>query len=206
MNQEVQTLRDEVMNFISSNYDCCAEDADKEVLGGWLDEKLSGLVTNLQVRLTLSGVAAEIEADEDMEEDMDMEEDEDMEEEEDMDMEEPAPVQNMTAGEWLASAPPEIQAVVGDALKLKQQRKAAMIENMVGNVKGPGKTKLAERLSAKSLEELQELAALVPNRVSRPSPEAPSYFGAAVPVYNAAPAPDEILDLPVINWGGKQGA
>lgn len=110
----------------------------------------------------------------------------------------------MTANQWLESAPPEIQSVVTNALKVMTDQKRELVLKLVANHRGTadGKEALAQKFMKKSIEDLQELFQLLPqptNNFFNSSPTA-NFFGAQ----GAAPQHDEqpMEDLPIltVNW------
>ena len=109
--------------------------------------------------------------------------------------EEPAPSKPITADEWMAAAPLEIQSVVRNALATELQAKVDLSKIILAN---KANTFKEDQLLAKPVSELQAIAALAKVEEVRPS-----YFGAAVPVGNQQkPVVDEndFLPLPTINW------
>lgn len=93
----------------------------------------------------------------------------------------------MTDQEWLDSAPEGIRSVVMNALKHEQAEKTKLIEKLTANVEGIEKKRMAARLGASSLEDLQDLEKLIP---AKPEPTANArrfnYAGAGTTTQNAA--------------------
>jgi hypothetical protein len=100
----------------------------------------------------------------------------------------------VTADEWMAAAPPEIQSVVRNAMESERQQKEALIEVILANKSNVFKK---EHLLLKPVDELTAIAALAKVEEVRPS-----YFGSAVPATNQKVKVDEndFLPLPTINW------
>jgi hypothetical protein len=103
----------------------------------------------------------------------------------------------VTADEWMAAAPPEIQSVVRNAMETEKQQKMALVKTITANKLNVFKE---EQLMVKPLDELQAIAAL-----AHAEPKVTSYFGASVPaqVANTKQEVEEPLMLPVVNWAEK---
>lgn len=116
-----------------------------------------------------------------------------------------------TADQWFADAPPEIRAAVQNAMRIEQTERRRLVDRLVANVgNAEQKAALSAKLMRKPLDELQETLALVPVANAQPqwSDLQALYLGAAGgPVANvAAPASDDLLDLPTMNYGPEAGA
>jgi len=124
-------------------------------------EKLNELVNNAMPPALAKGLAAKkagkaapVEDDE-----------EDMEEDDMEDEEEPAPKKDMTAlrrpkmsaNQWMASAPPELQRLVANAQRVEADRRNQLIETITANTNCPFDE---EALMARSLEDLEAFAAM----------------------------------------------
>lgn len=131
------------------------------------------------------------------------------------------PARVLTEQEWLASAPPRIQAMVNNAFARDEQEKAQLILQLTANVtQEPEKTNLTNWLQAQTVDNLRNMVKLHPTRQQSqqtpsfipPSPQ-PSYqlASAPAPVQNVAPPQQQqtnnqdpdILPLPSMDW--KQG-
>lgn len=112
------------------------------------------------------------------------------------------PAKQPTANEWLATAPPEIKSAVQNAMAIEKAERTKLVERLTANLQGDAKTKLTTRLQGKPLDELRDLAELLPTANTQ-EPDlisVPSFLGAGWaggPVGNGEP---ELLDLPVMNW------
>jgi hypothetical protein len=101
----------------------------------------------------------------------------------------------ITADEWMAAAPPEIQSVVRNAMETEHLQKLEQVKIITAN-----KANLftEDQLLKRPLGELRAIAALAKVEESRPS-----YFGSSVPATNAQSDKvdeDDYLAIPVINW------
>lgn len=67
----------------------------------------------------------------------------------------------MTANEWMASAPPEIQGAVRASMQIVEREKKALVKQLTANVSGD-KTTWSNRLMLKPIEELREMQQLLP--------------------------------------------
>jgi hypothetical protein len=109
-----------------------------------------------------------------------------------------------SAAEWLAAAPPEVQSAVRNAMKLEQQQKAAIVEQIVTNgdyADDSERDADAKELMGLSLDDLQKQLRRS-GRVARQEPEyAPLYYGAAGgPTTNAKDDSDNLLPSLTVNW------
>lgn len=132
------------------------EDADRDFLNDMADDKLSKLVANCD--MPAKGAAKAPAAP--------VEEEEEEEEEEAVVPGKKPPVANkgteLTAAEWYAQAPAEVKEAVKGALAVNAERKQELVERIVANAAADKRDALAKRLSAKSLDELRDIAELVP--------------------------------------------
>lgn len=209
--------REDVIDSLVSNCDCFDEE-DRDTLNSFEDKKLK----KLHDQLVDNAMYA------------DDEEEEDPEEEEEMMEEEEAPKKKLfmsknkkkyasnrrnddiaqdilnnrkkpqTAEEWFATAPPEIQSAVRNAMTLEQQTKKGLLDQLTANVNDDQVKRVLNRLKDKSIEELQDLVALLPPARTI---SAPNFIGASVPYPNqttnerAIDKDDEdTLPLPTINY------
>jgi hypothetical protein len=94
-----------------------------------------------------------------------------------------------TADEWFAAAPPEIQSAVRNAVEIERRERTALVDRLVANAAGDAQARLRQRLSARPLDELRDMLAMLPAPAEAPfgGPQQPAlYFGAAGgPVANA---------------------
>lgn len=111
-----------------------------------------------------------------------------------------------TMQEWLASAPPEAQSVWNNAVEIHERAKHALIERLVANAAQADVARARKVLDAKPLDELETLAALLPEpaanqTVTVPAGMAPLYIGQGPVISNSRPQvdPDDCLQLPVWN-------
>ena len=108
--------------------------------------------------------------------------------------------------DYLASLPPHVRTRIQNAEIIETREKQKYIDELVSNVTDDEmEAKLRNRLSNKSLDELRDLANLVPNsQMAR----TPSYFGSqgVSPATNSnrntntAVDSDDVLPLPTIDW------
>ena len=113
---------------------------------------------------------------------------------------------NMTDEEWFNSAPPGVAAVVANAMKLANDEKAKIIEQLTVNLSGPAKKQAVMIYANNTLDELKVLAPSVVNnaqpRVMVPGPQR-NFTGAASPgrvTTNKNKSESEPLIPPTINW------
>ena len=107
----------------------------------------------------------------------------------------------LTANEWLASAPPEIQSTVRYAMSIEKKERDGLVARLVANVQGRQREALQKRLAGKPLDELYDLLALAP-RTAEP---VVNYLGAAGADLTANVSHDEdnYLPLPAMNYSEK---
>jgi len=119
-----------------------------------------------------------------------------------------------TIDTWFASAPPEVQSVVRNAMAREDAEKLELIGKLTANASDEQKKKLLPKFSQLSISDLQDLVGLIP--VQNKAAEAPisAWFGNQPGIVsNSGPAPkpaatttstdDDILELPTINWGSE---
>jgi hypothetical protein len=122
-------------------------------------------------------------------------------------------MKNLTANEWLESAPPEIAEVVNNAMKFANDEKAKRIEKLTANLSGAKKTDMIRKLANNSLEALDDLLSLIPEQSQQVHVSAPvaglsrarNFSGAATPGSITANKGSqkreaEPLVVPTINW------
>lgn len=109
-----------------------------------------------------------------------------------------------TADEWFATAPPEIQSAVRNAMTLEQQAKKGLLDQLTANVADDQIQKVLNQLKSKSIDELKDLLSLLPPARAI---AAPSFIGASVPGPNYTgneraldKDDDDILPIPTINY------
>jgi len=108
-----------------------------------------------------------------------------------------------TADEWFASAPPEVQRVVQNALKAEREEKESLVETLTENLTGNEKARLTTNLLGEPIEKLRDLVMLIPRK--RTAPPTGSMFPPVVPVGNKKEtADDDLLLMPTINWEAPQ--
>lgn len=112
----------------------------------------------------------------------------------------------LTDEEFIANAPPGVRAMLERMMDLEAKEKAQVIRKITANVADEDERKRYEkRLAGKELSELNDIAALIPEKPSRQQAP-PVYFGSAFgPAANANypeqdDDPDDILPMPVQNW------
>lgn len=117
-----------------------------------------------------------------------------------------APKENkaMTTAEYIAAAPAEIRDVLTNGLAAHEAQKTELVGKIMANANNKFSQ---EFLAAKSLQELQGLAALATTEAPAPAanyggrvPMFAGQFTPAAPTANAANGEDNILPLPVINF------
>lgn len=114
----------------------------------------------------------------------------------------------MTVNQWLATAPPEVQVVVRNAMQRDAEDKDNFIQEIVANVNNPYTDEMLQSMTTEQLRPLAQLARQpVRNRANasaNPRYPVANYYGASTPVNNAAKkseySTDDLLIPPVINW------
>lgn len=102
----------------------------------------------------------------------------------------------LTAQQYIQQAPPEIAAVLNNALASMEQEKAGLVKTITANANNPF---TAEFLNTKGLDELRGLARLAGTQPTQNAMFLPNYTGAAggmPPTANATPP----APLPVPTW------
>lgn len=115
---------------------------------------------------------------------------------------------NLTAEEWLASAPPEIAEVVHNAMQFATNEKAKLIETLTANLSGEAKKSMIRKLATNTLDQLKDIATLLPEKAAVSTPSTPGirrqtiFSGAATPgsVTANTQKKSEPLIPPTINW------
>ena len=111
----------------------------------------------------------------------------------------------MTTNQWLAQAPPEVQVVVRNAMRVDAEVKEELVEAITANANNPFSE---EQLFSMTTEQLRPLAQLAATASSRREehvrPTVNNFFGAAAPVSGRsrqqAPKEEDMLIPPTINW------
>ncbi len=116
----------------------------------------------------------------------------------------------MTTNQWLATAPPEVQVVVRNALAIDEQRKEELIEAITANANNPYSEEQLYSMNTLQLEPLAQLAAKpqapVRNQNNKPRQSVANFYGAqgaprqTAPVNNAFEPEEGLLEVPTINW------
>lgn len=115
-----------------------------------------------------------------------------------------------TAEEWFATAPPEIQAAVKNAMTIEQQSRQALLNQLTENVLEDHLPRVLNVLKDKSIPELQSMLSLLP---PARAVAAPSFIGASVPypqqTSNQRPLDDnddDVLPMSTINYEAEYAA
>lgn len=119
------------------------------------------------------------------------------------------PAKPVTLNQFLTQAPPEVRALLTNALKVEQEQKDQLIEQITDNEHNEFNP---EYLKQQDLPMLKALAKLANN--SQPEQSLATnrflhadYSGAAGPIGNAGGGAkfddNDVLEIPTINWGGK---
>jgi len=216
-----QTMdREKTINYLIANCGCWEED-DREVLNNFPDEKLESLKTHVEQHVQLTNnakppkkmTAADL-TDNELQAELDRrtaptgntssqgnKTGESISDKEVADIVNSAKVK--TYDDWMNEAPPEVKEVVENAKKLQDSQKLALVRRLVANSKAADEKLEAftRNLLKKSMEELQEMAEILPQAHPERQP-VPSYFGASVPptINLTDEEEDDYLDSPVINW------
>jgi hypothetical protein len=205
MKKLTDNQRTKIADFMIENCDCW-EETDREVLNAMTDEKLTALQAHVEKVQQTEAVANAVKQGFEHgdvgftfnEKTLKFEGKDKPKPKEPVvanKAEDPAPAKPITADEWMAAAPPEIQSVVRNALATELQAKQDLAKVILANKANMFQE---DALLMKPVSELQAIAALAKVEEVRPS-----YFGASVPVGNQQkPAVDEndFLPLPTINW------
>lgn len=106
-----------------------------------------------------------------------------------------------SAAEWLSEAPAEIRTAVQNAMDIVGQEKETIVSRLVSNVSKDKQEATRNSLLKKSIEELREIEALVPQK---PVSFAMNQLGAGAPI-NRLPqdgfkSDEDLLIAPTINW------
>lgn len=113
--------------------------------------------------------------------------------------------------EWFQKAPAHLRARVINAMQIEDRERRKIIEELISNYQGEEEqeSRLIQRFQVMSLDTLKDMLALLPRK---PQNQA-NYFGAAVPMSNAArqtannDVNEDVLPLPKFDWNEvrKQG-
>lgn len=223
-NQETLMDRKATIDFLVTNCDCWKGTGDREVLNGLTDEKLttlkagaekaqqaeavanaaregfgipSTITVNAMPAFIKDAIAKKKAAEDAADGGADDDEEDDAGDKKGKKTVKNTATKPPTANEWLASAPPEIQSAVRNAMAIEQSERDRFIQRLTANLAGEAKQALVNRLSTKALDELKDLALLVP---VRRDDVAPNYAGAAAPTGNHQVDESDVLEMPVYNW------
>ena len=107
----------------------------------------------------------------------------------------------LTEQEWLAMAPPSVQAQYAETQRILNTEKAKIVETLVNQAKESDRPQLKTLLESMTVNQLRPMAALVvePKQVEQ---QQPLYVGASAPTGKAAPTINrgEYLPIPEIDW------
>jgi hypothetical protein len=185
--------RGAIVDGLITNCEGCGwSEEDRDTLNSLSDVTLNSLKEQ-------TAIVANAKKKKDEKDDDDEDEDEDEDEE---------TTDNADVEAWLAKAPVAVQNTVRYAQRLEQRERDGLISKIVTNLEGQQKVRVLNRLSGKSLDELQDLAALAPKPVKVRNSvldQGPIYLGAAAPVSNRSggsnlqgdhtdPIPPSIMD------------
>lgn len=112
---------------------------------------------------------------------------------------------NLTAEEWLRQAqiPQGVKSVVKNAMQIDARERDEIITRLISNVEDTNQRfRMRDRLEQKSMDELQEMLALVGNSPA-PKTTPPNYAGASAPATDRRMSDeerDDILPLPTMNF------
>jgi hypothetical protein len=114
----------------------------------------------------------------------------------------------LTEEQWMKQAPVSVRNTFRYAQEIEQRERNELIGKITANLKGDEKDRVTNRLAAKDLDELRDLAALAPPEEKQPG--LTSYFGASVPTDNrrrdAGSDQDDLLLPPTINFAEESKA
>lgn len=106
--------------------------------------------------------------------------------------------------EWLKGAPEIAKTAVRNAIKLNEQAKDVLLDRLVVNVAKDQKESKRKFLANKSLDELRELASLLPPSREQSVPDSLAFlvngFGSGAPVQQQVANDVDTLDIPTINF------
>lgn len=200
--------RKETIDKLVSNCECW-KDSDRETLNELSDQKLESfgkafLTTNNESKSLNQATDEELE-DEMKRRRMNRGDDDDRTDNKVMDIRK----RPQTIEEWFAEAPPEIRQTFEFAQNVESEHKREIIERIVQNASGDT-TSIVKKLQSKTVDELNEIASLIPDR---PAAKPASYFGSAAPAYNTrggATRNEEfrsaILPLPEMDWSQQNAS
>ncbi|MGL6095038.1 MAG: hypothetical protein ACRC7O_04460 [Fimbriiglobus sp.] len=173
---ETTVKKAEMIEFLATN--CACWEGKETTLNAFDDDHLDSLVTVTEKALALNEISDAIQTagyEELQVNAMPAFVKKKIEDDEESEMEEPAPKKGKkgpvgnagggakTAADWYAEAPPEIQAVVRNAKKTMDARKAELVGRLVANAKDDaGKAKAAKVYEKMDADELEELADALP--------------------------------------------
>jgi uncharacterized protein YdeI (YjbR/CyaY-like superfamily) len=113
--------------------------------------------------------------------------------------------------EYLATLPPEMAAVYNQSKQIVDAKKEELVHKLVSGIKNEKvRNDKGDSLIKKSLEELQEIASLMPVENAQPVPEKKVNWGAAQGGSNSFTnnssmefGDDQVLTLPVMNFSNE---
>lgn len=111
----------------------------------------------------------------------------------------------MTTNQWLATAPPDVQVVVRNALRRDAEEKEKLIETITSNANNEFSDEELLAMNTDQLRPIAKLASVTRNRAAAPKKNghnrAANYFGiqgAAAPVFNEV-NDEDLLEVPTMN-------
>lgn len=115
-----------------------------------------------------------------------------------------APAKPMTDQEWMASAPPKVQAAFRRATQIEEKERAYLVSQLVANVAEDRRQAAEQYYATKSTEDLERELSFRPTPEAAPAYTQPNWTAAAggTPVYNTGGRInyDDILPLPQTDW------
>lgn len=112
----------------------------------------------------------------------------------------------MTAQQYLDAAPSEVREMLVNAMRRENEDKSKLVSRIVANAKPSDKDRLTKKYMAYTLNDLSDLASLLPKPAAKQRPivndvkPAPLYLGSFTPTNNEAPDEADLLVPPTINW------
>jgi hypothetical protein len=208
--EEPNMAKEKLIASLIANCDCWSED-DKEVLNAMSEEKLTQLNSHVDdvrgMKQFVSNVSTGFDNDR-IKIKVNNEGQFSYLIKDDVKPDDPKPVENkeskpdpkpQTTEEWFASAPPEVQSVVRNAMAMEKEQKENLVKLITANERNKFSS---EFLMTKEVPELQGIAALLPEDKPPTNPTV-NYFGAATPAQPTVNNDDEdedVLPLPTMNY------
>jgi hypothetical protein len=202
--KEIVMDREKVINTIIQKH-CCWNEEDRKTLEGFGEEKLKAITNQMDREERLERVAnaarAGFESDTSrfvLNEETGQWEEKPKQQEQPTKEKQEATTQN-NEEEWYQNAPPSVRERLDFADRELKRQKEEVINRLVANVKEEAdRSKKAENLRNKPLDELQELASLIPE--SKPEKPTVNYLGAAgAPVETGQAIEQEPLPVMTLN-------